>query len=301
MIPLLTRTKGNRPVTSTHMTKGSNPIAGPPLPSALLGEFLGTALLIVIGDGVVAGEVLLSKTTDKMAVTAAWGLAVALAVYLCGRLSGGHINPAVTLALACRGAFPGSRVLPYWGAQVAGAFVGALLVYVDYAEAFRVFELDEHLIRGTIEGGKLVGKAAGGAGVFATFPAFDVTWRNVFSEFLGTAVLLLGVRALTDRRNAAPGGYVEPLALGALVWAIGLSLGGLTGYAINPARDFGPRLASALLGWGPAVFQAHGGYFWVPIVAPLAGGIAGIFLYDFAIHHHLPPDDVPSPPGELSP
>jgi glycerol uptake facilitator protein len=236
-----------------------------------------------------------------MMITTGWGLAVALAVYLTGRLSGGHINPAVTLALAARGTFPRSRVLPYWGAQLAGAFVGALLVYVDYAEAFRGFERDEHIIRGAMTGGKLAGIAAGGAGVFATYPKFDTLWRNVFSEFLGTAVLLLGVRALTDRRNAAPGGYVEPLALGGLVWAIGLSLGGLTGYAINPARDLGPRLASAVLGWGIAVFQSHGGYFWIPIIAPLAGGLAGIFLYDFAIHRHLPPEGGPSPPGELSP
>jgi glycerol uptake facilitator protein len=283
------------------MAKGSTAMAEPALHSALMGEFLGTALLIVIGDGVVAGDVLLNKTSDKMMITTAWGLAVALAVYLCGRLSGGHINPAVTLALASRGAFPGSRVLPYWGAQLAGAFVGALLVYVDYADAFRAFELNEQVVRGAMEGGKLAGTAAGGAGVFATYPAFDTTWRNFFSEFLGTLVLLLGVRALTDRRNAAPGGYVEPLALGALVWAIGLSLGGLTGYAINPARDLGPRIASALLGWGAAVFQSHGGYFWIPIVAPFAGGIAGIFLYDFAIHRHLPPEYEPSPPGELSP
>jgi glycerol uptake facilitator-like aquaporin len=149
-------------------------------------------------------------------------------------------------------------------------------------------------------GGNLIGPAAGGAGIFATYPAFGSTWRNVFSEFLATAVLLMGVRALTDRRNAAPGGYVEPLALGALVWAIGLSLGGLTGYAINPARDFGPRLASALVGWGSAVFRSHGGYFWIPIVAPLIGGLAGTFLYDFAIHRHLPEQSRPSPAGELS-
>ena len=230
-----------------------------------------------------------------------WGLAVALAVYLSGRLSGGHVNPAVTLALAARGAFPWSRVLPYWGAQLTGAFVGASLVYVDYAEAFWSFERDHQLIRGAMAGGKLVGPAAGGAGVFATYPAFDTLWRNFLSEFLATAVLLVGVRALTDRRNAAPGGYVEPLALGALVWAIGLSLGGLTGYAINPARDLGPRLASAVLGWGAAVFQSHGVYFWIPIVAPLAGGLAGTYLYDFAIHRHLPPESSPSPPGELSP
>ena len=283
------------------MAKESSPTALPPLGSALTGEFLGTALLIVLGDGVVAGDVLLNKTSDKMMITTGWGLAVALAVYLTGRLSGGHINPAVTLALAWRGTFPGLRVFPYWGAQLAGAFVGALLVYADYAEAFQAFESHEHLIRGAMEGGKLIGPAAGGAGVFATFPAFDATWRNFFSEFLATGVLLLGVRALTDRRNAAPGGYVEPLALGALVWAIGLSLGGLTGYAINPARDLGPRLASALLGWGTSVFQSHGGYFWIPIVAPLAGGLAGSVLYDLAIHRHLPPEAEPSPPGELSP
>ena len=106
---------------------------------------------------------------------------------------------------------------------------------------------------------------------------------------------------LTDRRNAAPGGYVEPLALGALVWAIGLGFDGLTGYAINPARDLGPRLAAFALGWGPGVFASHGYYFWIPIVAPLAGGLAGSALYDVAIHRHLPPPYAPSPPGELVP
>jgi MIP family channel proteins len=255
----------------------------------------------LLGDGVVAANVLVNKTSDKMTITTAWGLAVALAVYLTGRQSGGHVNPAVTLALAMRGMFPRQRVLPYWGAQLAGAFVGAALVYALYAEAFLAFERDEHILRGAMAGGKLTGTAAGGAGVFATYPAFDVTWRNFLSEFVATSVLVIGVRALTDRRNAAPGGYLEPLALGGLVWAIGLSLGGLTGYAINPARDLGPRLASAMLGWGIAVFQSHGGYFWIPIVAPFAGGLAGIFLYDFAIHRNLPPEGEPSPPGELSP
>ena len=152
------------------MAKGSSTTAVPPLPAALTGEFLGTALLILLGDGVVAGDVLLNKTSDKMMITTAWGLAVALAVYVCGRLSGGHINPAVTLSLAARGDFPRSRVLPYWGAQLAGAFVGALLVYVDYAEAFRAFEQNEHLVRGTMEGGKLVGTAAGGAGRVRDLP-----------------------------------------------------------------------------------------------------------------------------------
>ena len=283
------------------MTKKSSPMATPPLRAALIGEFLGTALLILLGDGVVAGDVLLNKTSDKMMITTAWGLAVALAVYLCGRLSGGHVNPAVTLALAARGEFPRSRVLPYWGAQLAGAFVGALLVYADYAEAFRAFERNEQLVRGAMEGGKLIGTAAGGAGVFATYPAFDDPWRNVLSEFLGTAVLLLG-RPGPDRSPQRRTRRLRRAAgAGRPVWTIGLSLGGLTGYAINPARDFGPRVASAMLGWGTSVFRSHGGYFWIPIVVPLAGGLAGTFLYDLAIHRHLPPEDEPSPPGELSP
>ena len=119
---------GTHVLAQHAITSEESPSAteGPPLRSALMGEFLGTALLILLGDGVVAGDVLLNKTSDKMMITTAWGLAVALAVYLCGRLSGGHINPAVTLALAARGEFPRSRVLPYWGAQLAGAFVGAL-------------------------------------------------------------------------------------------------------------------------------------------------------------------------------
>lgn len=273
----------------------------PSLRAALLGEFLGTTLLVLLGDGVVASVELLHKQADWIVITTGWGLAVALGVYVSGRLSGGHLNPAVTLALWSRGDFPAARVPAYWGAQLAGGIAGACLVYFDYAAAFAAFEAEHGIVRGAIDEGKLVGPAAGGAGIFATYPAFDGLAGNVFSEFLGTAVLLLGVRALTDRRNAAPGGYVEPLAIGALVWAIGLSLGGLTGYAINPARDLGPRVASALLGWGPAVFTSHGGYFWVPIVAPLAGGICGATLYDLAIHRRLPPSDEPSPPGQLAP
>jgi glycerol uptake facilitator-like aquaporin len=184
---------------------------------------------------------------------------------------------------------------------MAGAFAGALVVYADYAAAFAAFEKLHAIERGALVGGKLAGPHAGGAGVFATYPAFDNLFGSVFSEFLGTAVLLFGVSAVSDRRNAAPGANLEPVLVGAIIWAIGLSLGGLTGYAINPARDFGPRLASALVGWGDAVFRSHGGYFWVPLVAPLFGGTCGALLYDLAIRGHLPPPDEPSPPGRLSP
>jgi glycerol uptake facilitator protein len=273
----------------------------PNLYTAMLGEFLGTALLILLIDGVVATAVLMNKEVDWVVVTAGCGLAVTLSVYVSGRMSGGHLNPAVTLALAVRGEFPWARLLPYWHAQLAGAFAGAALVYADYASAFTAFEATNHIVRGAMVDGKLAGPAAGGAGVFATYPAFDDLAGNLFSEFLGTALLLFGIRALTDRRNAAPQGNLEPVLIGALVTAIGLSLGGLTGFAINPARDLGPRLASAVFGWGMSVFRSHDGYFWVPIVAPLVGGVCGATLYDLAIRRLLPPAEVPSPPGELSP
>ena len=273
----------------------------PPIRSVLIGEFLGTLLLVLLGDGVVASSILLNKDADWVLITTGWGLAVTLGVYVSGRLSGGHLNPAVTLALAVRGDVPGRRVPIYWAAQLAGAFVAALLVYADYASAFAAFEVQHGIIRGTIADGRLAGKAAGGAGVFANYPVFDGLAGNLFSEFLGTAVLLFAVRAISDRRNASPGANLEPVLVGVVVWAIGLSLGGPTGYAINPARDLGPRLASALLGWGWSVFTSHGMYFWVPVVAPLVGGVFGSLLYDLAILANLPPAQEPSPPGRLSP
>lgn len=274
----------------------------PPLRHALFGEFLGTALLVLLGDGVVASVVLLDKKADWIVITTGWAFAVALGIYVSGRLGGGHLNPAVTLALATRGAFPSARVAPYWAAQVAGAFVAALILYVDYAEAFHEFERDNGIVqRGSMSGGELPGPAASGAGVFATYPMYRNQARNFFSEFLGTAVLLLGVRALTDPRNTAPGRALAPLLMGLVVWSVGLSLGGLTGYAINPARDFGPRLASSLLGWGSSVFRSHGWYFWVPIVGPLCGGAVGAWIYDVGISRLLPPADEPAPPGRSSP
>jgi len=259
------------------------------LRAALIAEFLGTMILIILGDGVVGSAVLLQKEGGWVVITTGWALAVTLGVYLSGKVSGGHLNPAVTLALAVRRDFPWNRVGPYCLAQIAGAFVGAAIVYVDYFEAFRAFEAANGITRGVMIDGKLAGPAAGGAGIFATYPAFDNVLLNLFSEFLGTMMLVLVVFALTDPRNQSPGSNLSPLLIGFVVWSIGLSLGGLTGYAINPARDFGPRLASVAFGWGTAVFQSHGWYCWVPIAAPLAGGVAGGVLYDSAIRRFLPP------------
>lgn len=260
----------------------------PTLRAVVIGEFLGTLVLVLLGTGVVASVELLGKQADWIVITTGWALAVTLGVYVSGKLSGGHLNPAVTLGLASRGDLPWSRLPAYWLAQMAGAIAGASLVYLDYASAFLAFEAKHGLTRGAMENGRLAGPAAGGAGVFATFPTFDGLMGNVFSEFLGTAVLLLAVKAVTDRRNDAPGANLGPLLVGAAVWAIGLSLGGLTGYAINPARDLGPRLVAAASGWGASVFQSHGSYFWVPIVGPLAGGVFGVWVYDLLIAPNLP-------------
>jgi MIP family channel proteins len=258
----------------------------PTLRAACLAELIGTALLILLGDGVVGSVVLLGKQADWIVITTGWALAVTLGVLVSARISGGHLNPAVTIALATRGAFPWAKVPPYVLAQVAGAFLGAVLVYVNYGAAFEQFESKHQLVRGAMANGMLPDPAAGGAGVFCTFPAFGQAWRNVFTEFLGTAVLLGCVRAIADRRNWPATGGLEPFLVGAIVWAIGLSLGGLTGYAINPARDFGPRLAAACLGWGASVFQSHDGYYWVPIVGPILGGVAGVWIYDLLLAPH---------------
>ena len=168
-----------------------------------------------------------------------------------GGLSGGHINPAVTLALVSRGDFPLNRLLPYWGAQLAGAFVGALLVYADYGDAFQAFERDEHVVRGMMEAGKLVGPSAGGAGVFATFPAFDTTWRNVFSEFLGTAVLLLGVRA--SDRSAQRGAWRVCRAAGAGRAGVGdrIVAGRADRIRDQPGARLGPATGLSAAGLGP--------------------------------------------------
>ncbi len=271
----------------------------PPLAHALVAEFLGTALLVLLGDGAVATAILFDKAGDWMVITTGWALAVTISVYLTARVSGGHLNPAVTLALASRRDFPFAWVIPYILAQVAGAMVGGFVVYADYMGAIEKFEADRVITRGAMEMGKLAGTAAGGAGIFTTFPAHDSVWGNFFSEALGTAILLLGVRAVTDRRNCSPGHGFEPVLVGAVVWAIGLCLGLPTGYAINPARDFGPRVVACICGWGDSVFRSHNYYFWIPIVAPMIGGVLGIWTYDRLIAVSLPGNETADPPAEV--
>jgi glycerol uptake facilitator protein len=229
----------------------------------LVAEFVGTALLILLGDGVVAG-VLLNKSKAQnggwMVVTAGWGLGVAMAVYAVGPISGAHINPAVTLGLAVAGKFAWSEVAGYLAAQFLGAIMGAVLVWLAYLAHWGETE-DKGL--------KL--------GVFCTAPAIRSAPMNFITEIIGTFALMFGVMALSAYKPSAQSG-LTPLLVGLLVWSIGLSLGGPTGYAINPARDLGPRIAHALLpiaGKGGSDW----GYAWVPVFGPMAGGILGAVTY----------------------
>ncbi len=228
--------------------------------SAFLGELIGTALLIVLGGGVCAGVSLkksFAKDSGWIVITLGWGLAVAVAVYAVGSISGAHLNPAVTFGLAFKGAFPWSKVPEYIAAQMIGAFLGAVIVYLHYLPHWKETE---------DQGTKL--------GVFATGPAIPNTFANLLSELIGTFILVFGILAIGSNKFADG---LNPFIVGFLIVSIGLSLGGTTGYAINPARDLGPRIAHFLLpiaGKGGSNWK----YAWIPVIAPLLGGsLAGLF------------------------
>ena len=243
-------------------------------------EFLGTLVLIVFGTGAVA-EVVLSEQKSGMplSIHLAWGLAVTLGIYVSAGVSGAHLNPAVTLALAALRGFPWRKVPAYVLAQTAGAFCGAALTFLTYREAFDHFDSGTRQVTG----------ALGTAGIFATYPQAFLSIRGGFiDQVVGTALLMLGIFAIADRRNAGPATF-GPLVVGALVALIGISFGFNSGYAINPARDLGPRLFTAIAGWGGEVFRAGGGWWWVPIVAPCLGGLVGALVYSLLISHHHGP------------
>ena len=255
-----------------------------------LAEFLGTLVLIAFGTGVVAsavaalnqsgrGTTAFAAGGDWLLVTFGWAAAVALGIYVAGGVSGAHLNPAVTVALAARRGFPWARVLPYAAAQTAGAFCGAAVVYANYADAIRSYERAQGIVRGTLA-------SAATAGIFTTGPApyYAGALAGPFiDQVIGTALLVLGVFALTDERNQPPKGNLSPLVVGLLVAAIGMSFGANAGYAINPARDLGPRLLAVAAGWGTAALPGPGGFWWVPIAAPLVGGVVGAVVYDLCI------------------
>jgi len=226
-----------------------------------IAELIGTMFLVYLGNGVVAGVLLKESKAENagwIVITLAWGLAVAMAVYAVGSYSGAHINPAVTLGLAAVGEFPWAQVPSYILAQTIGGILGAMLVWIHYLPHWKqTSDPDTKLA------------------AFATGPALRRTWQNLVSEILGTfilvlALLFIGANEFTEGLN--------PLIVGLLIVLIGLSLGGSTGYAINPARDLGPRIAHALLpiaGKGKSDWS----YSWIPVVGPIIGGIYGALFY----------------------
>jgi MIP family channel proteins len=249
------------------------------LKQEILAEFLGTFILIVFGVGVVAQVVLSGgQNGSYLSINLAWGLAVVMGIYVAGGVTGAHLNPAVTLALAVRRDFPWPKVGPYWLAQTVGAFAASAIVFLTYHDAFLAFDGGTRMV---------VGEKAT-AGIFATYPQpFLSTAGGFIDQFLGTALLVLVIFAITDTRNLAPAGNMAPLIVGLLVVLIGMTFGFNSGYAINPARDLGPRLFTLVGGWGPRVFVAGNYWFWVPVVAPLLGGIWGGWIYDSLVGSEL--------------
>jgi len=237
-----------------------------------LAEFLGTYVLLTFGSAVVAQVVLGNKLNgDYLSINLAWGMAVTMGIYIAGGVTGAHLNPAVTFALAVHGDFPWRKVGPYMLAQLLGAFGGAATTFAVYREAFNAFDGGQR---------QIIGEKAT-AGIFATYPqAYLSTAGGLVDQVVGTMLLLMVIRAIGDTRNLAPVGNVGPVIVGLLVMLIGMSLGLNAGYAINPARDLGPRIFTAIGGWGIEVFRANHYWFWVPIVGPLIGGVFGIYVYD---------------------
>jgi glycerol uptake facilitator protein len=274
----------------------------------LLAEALGTFILIAFGDGVVAmavaalnqsgrGTEIFAASGDWLIIGWGWGMAVAFGVYVAGGVSGAHINPAVTLAFAVRRGFPWRKVPGYMAAQVVGAFVGAALVYVVYKGAIDSYERANHISRGAAN-------SVPTFSIFATFPAkYLGNWVGPFvDQVVGTAFLIAFVFAIVDELNQPVRSNLAPVVIGFVVVAIGLSFGANAGYAINPARDLGPRLFAGLAGWGgvavPGIYGNVNSYMWIPIVGPFVGGVIGAFAYDLGIRDTLvargetPPPDV---------
>jgi len=229
--------------------------------SPYLGEFLGTLLLIILGDGVVA-SVLLKGTKSENAgwltVVICWGLAVTMGIYAVGQFSGAHLNPAVTIALAANGNFNWALVPGYCLAQVAGGLAGAVIVWLNYLPHWSKTD-----------------NAAAKLSIFCTTPAIRSLGSNLLSEIIATLILVLGI--LFIGANKFTDG-LNPLVVGLLIIAIGLSLGGTTGFAINPARDLGPRIAHFILPI-PGKGSSDWSYAWVPIVGPIVGGLLGAMIY----------------------
>ncbi|XP_067942605.1 aquaporin-7-like [Watersipora subatra] len=244
-------------------------------------EFLGTCILIVFGDGSVAQSKLsMTANGEFLSINWCWCMAVVIGAFVSLNVSGGHINPAVSLAMSCVGRLKWSLLPVYFLAQYIGAFTGAALVYLVYYEALRNFE--------TAEGIDRKSNVSATGGIFATYPQDYLTAAEGFADqVVGTMMLVMSLMALTDKKNADVPKFLIPLFAGLTVFAIGAAYGYNCGYAINPARDLGPRIFTSLAGWGVSPFSYREyNWFWVPIVGPHVGAILGAWLYLLLIEFH---------------
>ena len=254
-----------------------------PVVREMAAEFLGTFVLIVFGCASVAQVVLSGHANGEyLSINLGWALGVTLGVYVAGGVSTAHLNPAVTFSLAVLRRFPWRKVGPYCIAQLAGAFVASAVVYVTYIDALRNFDGGTRQILGP----------QATAGIWATYPQpfLSPLPGGLIDQIVGTALLMLCIFALTDTRNRAPAANLAPVLIGSVVLVIGMTFGYNSGYAINPARDFAPRLFTCLAGWGDGVFRAGHSWWWVPIIGPMIGGVLGGGIYDLLITRHHPPE-----------
>jgi glycerol uptake facilitator protein len=256
----------------------------PSLKGQCVAEFLGTALMIFFGTGCVAALKVAGASFGLWEISIIWGFAVAMAIYLSAAVSGAHLNPAVSIALALFAGFEKRKLPFYIAAQIAGAFCGAGLVYLLYVSLFFDFEQTHHMVRGSVASLEL-------ASAFSTYPNPAISLAQAaFVELTITAILMGVIMSLTDDNNGLPRGALAPLLIGILVALIGAATAPLTGFAMNPARDFGPKLMTYLAGWDEIAFT--GGhdipYFLIPIIAPILGACLGAFGYRTLIAPYLP-------------
>ena len=244
-------------------------------------EILGTFVLVVFGVGACA-QMLLSQQHNGtyLSINLGWGLAVTMGVYVAGGVSGAHLNPAITLAMAIFHRCPWKKVVPFIVAQTLGAFLASAAVYATYHEALNNFDQGFRRVTGPLAT----------AGIWATYPQPFLSNfpGGLIDQTVGTALLVLIVFALSDQKNQSPDRKFSPIVIGAAVMLIGMTFGYNSGYAINPARDFGPRLFTAIAGWGTEVFRAGNHWWWVPIVGPSLGAVAGGFSYQALVEKHHP-------------
>ena len=261
------------------------PLTEPTLFRQCVAEFVGTAILIFFGVGAVAALVLTGASFGQWEISIVWGFGVAVAIYCTAGVSGAHINPAVTIALALFHGFEKHKVAPFIFSQFLGAFAAAALIYGLYHQLFIDYELTHNLSRDSVD-------ALTTASIFSTFPHKALSFWGAFGvEFVITAVLMFAILVLGDENNGASRGAMNPLLIGIVIAVIGSSLGPLTGFAMNPARDFGPKLFSYIAGWEYALDGAKDiPYFIVPIVAPICGACFGAWLYPVLIGHSLSPE-----------